>query len=135
MGWDMGWDYGEQMHNGFVTVEDEKMSKSVGNFFTIRDVLKRYHPMALRWLLLGTHYRAPINYSRRGLEEASDRVYVLYQVSVHFPTLLQAALGSPDAELSAMNAQPREGRWRRMDMGTIRNQSWSGWQKNTRGID
>jgi cysteinyl-tRNA synthetase len=50
------------MHNGFVTVDSEKMSKSVGNFFTIREVLNRYHPMALRWLLLGTQYRAPINY-------------------------------------------------------------------------
>lgn len=52
--------------SGFVTVEEEKMSKSLGNFFTIRDVLQRYHPMALRWLLLGTHYRAPINYSKVG---------------------------------------------------------------------
>eukprot|EP00241_Pyramimonas_parkeae_P001508 CAMPEP_0114262438 /NCGR_PEP_ID=MMETSP0058-20121206/21805_1 /TAXON_ID=36894 /ORGANISM="Pyramimonas parkeae, CCMP726" /LENGTH=485 /DNA_ID=CAMNT_0001378309 /DNA_START=319 /DNA_END=1776 /DNA_ORIENTATION=- len=79
------------MHNGFVTVEEEKMSKSLGNFFTIRDVLQRYHPMALRWLLLGTHYRAPINYSKRGLEEASDRVYYLYQAMMDAECIVDAA--------------------------------------------
>ena len=67
------------VHNGFVKVDSEKMSKSLGNFFTIREVLAKYHPYALRWMLLGTHYRAPINYTQRALEEASDRLYYLYQ--------------------------------------------------------
>ena len=67
------------VHNGFVKVDSEKMSKSLGNFFTIREVTERYHPMALRWMLLGTHYRAPINYTRRALEEASDRLFYAYQ--------------------------------------------------------
>jgi cysteinyl-tRNA synthetase len=67
------------VHNGFVKVDSEKMSKSLGNFFTIREVTARYHPIALRWMLLGTHYRAPINYTQRALEEASDRLYYLYQ--------------------------------------------------------
>ena len=48
------------VHNGFVKVDSEKMSKSLGNFFTIREVTERYHRIALRWMLLGTHYRAPI---------------------------------------------------------------------------
>ncbi|GBF96304.1 cysteinyl-tRNA synthetase [Raphidocelis subcapitata] len=67
------------MHNGFVNVDSEKMSKSLGNFFTIRDVLGAYHPLALRWFLVATHYRAPVNYTRRALDEASDRVYYVYQ--------------------------------------------------------
>lgn len=45
------------------------MSKSLGNFFTIRDVLKMYHAMALRWFLISTHYRTGLNYTLRGLEE------------------------------------------------------------------
>ncbi|KAG0582108.1 hypothetical protein KC19_3G034800 [Ceratodon purpureus] len=67
------------LHNGFVTVDSEKMSKSLGNFFTIREVLELYHPLALRWFLLGTHYRSPVNYSKRQLELASDRIFYLYQ--------------------------------------------------------
>jgi cysteinyl-tRNA synthetase len=67
------------VHNGFVNVEAEKMSKSLGNFFTIRQVLQQYHPMALRWFLINTQYRQGINYTQRALEEASDRIYYLYQ--------------------------------------------------------
>jgi cysteinyl-tRNA synthetase len=67
------------VHNGFVNVEAEKMSKSLGNFFTIRQVLQQYHPMALRWFLVNTQYRQGINYTQRALEEASDRVFYLYQ--------------------------------------------------------
>ena len=67
------------VHNGFVKVDSEKMSKSLGNFFTIREVTEKYHPLALRWMLLGTHYRAPINYTQRALEEASDRLFYAYQ--------------------------------------------------------
>jgi cysteinyl-tRNA synthetase len=48
------------------------MSKSLGNFFTIRDVLELYHPFALRWFLVGTQYRAGLNYTQRALEEVRD---------------------------------------------------------------
>ncbi|KAL7166061.1 hypothetical protein ACSBR2_036850 [Camellia fascicularis] len=67
------------IHNGFVTVDSEKMSKSLGNFFTIRQVVDLYHPFALRLFLIGTHYRSPINYSDVQLEKASDRVFYVYQ--------------------------------------------------------
>ncbi|KAI4377437.1 hypothetical protein MLD38_015060 [Melastoma candidum] len=67
------------VHNGFVTVDSEKMSKSLGNFFTIRQVIDLYHPLALRLFLMGTHYRSPINYSDLLLESASDRLYYIYQ--------------------------------------------------------
>ncbi|XVF84371.1 hypothetical protein PTKIN_Ptkin17bG0031200 [Pterospermum kingtungense] len=68
------------IHNGFVTVDSEKMSKSLGNFFTIRQVLDVYHPLALRLFLIGTHYRSPINYSDVLLESASERIFYIYQV-------------------------------------------------------
>ena len=70
------------VHNGFVNVDAEKMSKSLGNFFTIRDVLERYHPKALRFFLLNTHYRSSINFSDSLLNEASARCYYLYQTLV-----------------------------------------------------
>ncbi|XP_068669716.1 cysteine--tRNA ligase, chloroplastic/mitochondrial isoform X2 [Aristolochia californica] len=70
---------GYWVHNGFVTVDSEKMSKSLGNFFTIRQVIELYHPLALRLFLMGTHYRSPVNYSDLQLESASDRLYYIYQ--------------------------------------------------------
>jgi cysteinyl-tRNA synthetase len=66
------------MHNGFVNVDNEKMSKSLGNFFTIRHVLQRYHPQTVRLFLLGTHYRHPINYSDQNLDESAARITYLY---------------------------------------------------------
>ncbi|MES2824699.1 MAG: cysteine--tRNA ligase [Pseudomonadota bacterium] len=58
------------MHAGAVRVDGEKMSKSLGNFFTIRDVLAKYHPEVVRFLLVSSHYRSPINYSEDNLIEA-----------------------------------------------------------------
>lgn len=60
------------LHNGFVTINREKMSKSLGNYFTIREILKRYPPMVLRFFLIYTHYRSPIDFSWDQLEEASS---------------------------------------------------------------
>ncbi len=67
------------MHHGFVEVNREKMSKSLGNFFTIRDVLVKYDAEALRLFLLGTHYRNPINYSDPELDAAERRLVYLYE--------------------------------------------------------
>ena len=58
------------IHNGFVTINHEKMSKSLGNFFTLRDIFKKYNPMLIRFYLLSTHYRSPINFSDADLENA-----------------------------------------------------------------
>ena len=58
------------LHNGFIKVDDEKMSKSLGNFFTIRDILKLYDPEVLRFFVLQSHYRSPLDYSEEGLKEA-----------------------------------------------------------------
>ncbi|MCL7035806.1 hypothetical protein MKW94_000038 [Papaver nudicaule] len=68
------------MHNGFVkTKKNEKMSKSLGNSKTIREVTTLYHPLALRYFMMSTHYRSPVNYSDDQLEIASDSVFRLYQ--------------------------------------------------------
>ena len=61
------------MHNGFVRVDDEKMSKSLGNFFTIREVLKQYDAEVVRFFILRAHYRSPLNYSDQHLDDAKER--------------------------------------------------------------
>jgi cysteinyl-tRNA synthetase len=68
------------MHNGFVRVNDEKMSKSLGNFFTVREVLKTLRdPEVLRFFLLSSHYRGPINYSEVQLNQADETLLGLYR--------------------------------------------------------
>jgi len=66
------------MHNGFVRVDEEKMSKSLGNFFLIRDVLKRFDPEVVRFFMLRAHYRSPLNYSDGHLEDAKGALTRLY---------------------------------------------------------
>ena len=61
------------MHNGFVNIDSEKMSKSLDNFFTIREVLEKYRPEVIRFFLLSTHYRSPLDFSDRALTEAETR--------------------------------------------------------------
>jgi cysteinyl-tRNA synthetase len=66
------------MHNGFVRVDDEKMSKSLGNFFTIRTVLKQYDAEVVRFFILRAHYRSPLNYSDKHLDDARQSLARLY---------------------------------------------------------
>ena len=66
------------LHNGFLNVDNEKMSKSLGNFFTIRDVLKRFDGETLRFFMLRTHYRSPFNFSDTLLEDARQALRRLY---------------------------------------------------------
>ena len=66
------------MHNGFVNVDNEKMSKSLGNFFTIREVLQRYDGETLRFFMLRTHYRSPFNFSDVHLDDARNSLRRLY---------------------------------------------------------
>ncbi len=67
------------MHVGMLQVNQEKMAKSTGNFFTIRDVLKKYHPEVVRYFLLSNHYRSPLNYSEENLNNARKALMRLYQ--------------------------------------------------------
>ncbi len=66
------------MHNGFVRVDNEKMSKSLGNFFTIREVLKAFDPEVVRFFILRAHYRSPLNYSDVHLDDAKRSLDTLY---------------------------------------------------------
>jgi cysteinyl-tRNA synthetase len=75
------------MHNGFVRVDDEKMSKSLGNFFTIRDVLKEYAPEVVRFFILRAHYRSPLNYSDAHLVDARNALSRLYTALRNVPSV------------------------------------------------
>jgi len=83
------------MHNGHIRVNEEKMSKSLGNFFLIRDVLKTYDPEVLRFFMLRAHYRSPINYSDAQLDEAHAGLVRLYTALAHTPSSTAAV--DPDS--------------------------------------
>jgi cysteinyl-tRNA synthetase len=67
------------MHNGFVNVDQEKMSKSLGNFFTVREILEKYDPEVLRFFVLSVHYRSPIDFSEKNLEDARHGLIRFYE--------------------------------------------------------
>ena len=73
------------MHNGFVRVDDEKMSKSLGNFFTIREVLQKYDAEVVRFFILRAHYRSPLNYSDAHLDDARQALTRLYTALKNVP--------------------------------------------------
>ena len=78
------------MHNGFLNIDDEKMSKSLGNFFTIQDVLRRFDGETVRFFMLRTHYRSPFNFSDQVLEEtrtALKRLYTALEAAGEVPVL------------------------------------------------
>ena len=102
------------MHNGFVRVDDEKMSKSLGNFFTVREILKNYRAEEIRYFILASHYRSPLNYSQENLDngkaaltrfysslrgiaptEKSDPLCDQYQVAFH--NAMDDDFNSPEA--------------------------------------
>lgn len=68
------------MHNGFITVNEEKMSKSLGNFFLLRDIFKKYHPRVVRFFLLSSHYRSPIEFSDTQLEQTRNTLRSLDEI-------------------------------------------------------
>src|SRR5258706_329495 len=74
------------MHNGFVRVDDEKMSKSLGNFFTVREVLAKYDPEVVRFFIVRAHYRSPLNYSDQHLDDAKSALTRLYTALKSMPT-------------------------------------------------
>jgi cysteinyl-tRNA synthetase len=80
------------MHVGFVQVNEEKMSKSLNNFFTIREVLKSYHPEVLRFFIAASHYRSPLNYSDAALDQARQALERFYAT---LGALVNAADGEP----------------------------------------
>ena len=85
------------MHLAFLTIDAEKMSKSLGNFFTIRDVLARFHPQTLRYFLLTAHYLHPLNFSDRALDEANRRVLAVYEKLAAADAWMAQATTAPPA--------------------------------------
>jgi cysteinyl-tRNA synthetase len=97
------------MHNGFVNVNREKMSKSLGNFFTIREILQKYEAEAVRLFLLSTHYRSPIDFSDQNLEEATrtlDRFYHLLE-ELRGKAAGAAGTGSPESAAAVSSLAER----------------------------
>jgi cysteinyl-tRNA synthetase len=88
------------MHNGFVNINQQKMSKSLGNFFTLKDIFKQFDPMVVRLFLLATHYRSPINYSDQELASAKEAYSRLSRFIVDLDFLLEKNSDrAPDIEL------------------------------------
>ncbi|MGV6827164.1 MAG: cysteine--tRNA ligase, partial [bacterium] len=89
------------LHNGFVRVNDEKMSKSLGNFFTIRDVLKHYRAEEVRYFILSSHYRSPLNYDEEHLQNARGALTRFYTALRGLPDVEPRGA---DQQLDAFNA-------------------------------
>jgi cysteinyl-tRNA synthetase len=84
------------LHNGFVNINAEKMSKSLGNFFTIRTVLEKYDPETLRFFILSAHYRSPIDFSDQNLDEAQSGLERMYACLAAVDDALTAQSSSID---------------------------------------
>jgi cysteinyl-tRNA synthetase len=92
------------MHNGFLNVDNEKMSKSLGNFFTIQDVLKRYDGETLRYFMLRTHYRSPFNFSDVNLDDARNALRRLYTALDGIEEVPELALDWSQPQAAAFRA-------------------------------
>lgn len=92
------------IHHGFVTIRDEKMSKSLGNFLTIREVLKHYHPEVLRFFIFSTHYRNPLDFSEAAMEDAVTGLDRLYGCMAAIDDLSETGM----SEEGAVLASPKE---------------------------
>ena len=82
------------MHVGFVRLNEEKMSKSLGNFFTVREVLKKFDPEVVRCFILGSHYRSPLDYSDESLQGAKDALTRLYLALKDLPAAAEQTPGA-----------------------------------------
>jgi len=92
------------IHHGFVTISDEKMSKSLGNFLTIRDVLKHYHPEVLRFFIFSTHYRNPLDFSETAMADATAGLDRLYECMATIDDLSDAGI----SEEKTATASPKD---------------------------
>lgn len=90
------------MHNGYITVDNEKMSKSLGNFFTVRDILEKYDGEVIRFFLLSGHYRNPINFSDELMQQAKNSLARLQNAKENLQFLIEKGEGGmTDAEKEA----------------------------------
>ena len=91
------------VHNGFVNIDKEKMSKSLGNFFTIREVYKKYHPEALRLFLISSHYRSPIDFSEKNLDDATKVLSRFYEGLAGARKKIESLTPIPDFQKKVKN--------------------------------
>jgi len=91
------------LHNGFVNINAEKMSKSLGNFFTIREVIERYQPEVLRMFVLGTHYRSPLDFSDDALDVAKASLDRLYETKRRLQNVATVSGSLDEAFIAALN--------------------------------
>jgi cysteinyl-tRNA synthetase len=102
------------VHHGFVTIRDEKMSKSLGNFLTIREVLQRFRPEALRLFVFSTHYQSPLNYSEAAIQDAEvglERFYECLAEIAHLPESGDPQKGSALSKKDAAKLESLEARF------------------------
>jgi cysteinyl-tRNA synthetase len=92
------------MHNGLLNLDNEKMSKSLGNFFTIRDVLQRYDGETLRFFFLRTHYRSPLNFSDANIDDARSALRRLYTALDSVPAPATSAIDWSQPQAAAFRA-------------------------------
>ncbi len=97
------------LHNGFVNVNQEKMSKSLGNFFTIRDILEQYDPEVVRFFILTAHYRSPIDFSDQNLKEARQGLSRFYE---GLQAAAEAVEGCAESDVAAEEGAQLEARFR-----------------------
>ncbi|OGP51355.1 MAG: cysteine--tRNA ligase [Deltaproteobacteria bacterium RBG_13_43_22] len=103
------------IHNGFVTIQGEKMSKSLGNFLTIQEMVRRFYPEAIRLLLLSRHYRSPLDYSDQAMQEAQmglNRFYTLLKDLEHPEDRLQNKGNEPLVSERIKEAEEAVGRFK-----------------------
>jgi cysteinyl-tRNA synthetase len=103
------------LHNGFITVNEEKMSKSLGNFFMVIDILKKFAPEVLRFFIVGTHYRSPLDFSDARLQEAASSLERLRTATENLKALEQMVGTGPTAESTALLAKALKLREQFMD--------------------
>lgn len=95
------------IHNGFLNINQEKMSKSLGNILTIREILQRYEPAALRYYFLASHYRSPMDFSDQGLAEAQKSMERIYETIARLERLIPSN-GAVSPESSMLDAFRQE---------------------------
>ena len=88
------------MHNGFISINQEKMSKSLKNFFTIRGLLEKYSPEAIRFFLLSTHYRSPIEFSDEAIEQSQKAIERIYIALENVERFHKTSQNTPSEEIS-----------------------------------
>ena len=96
------------LHNGFITVDNEKMSKSLGNFFMVIDILEHYDPETLRFFIVSTHYRSPLDFSDARLTEAQKSLARLRQAQETLGELSEMLSAGPTAESLALREKVKE---------------------------